>query len=95
MIIYAVGTLSSGGSRRARDDLVSMAEETGGRAFFIKRSEDLRSVLSDILLDLDAQYVLSYPPPEGPAGTRAVEVRTADRKYSVRCRRQYVYGGPP
>jgi len=93
VIIYAVGTQSNEDSRRSRDDLVSMAEETGGRAFFIKRAEDLRGVLADILLDLDAQYVLSYPPPEGPAGTRAVEVRTADGKYKVRCRQQYVYGG--
>lgn len=92
VIIYAVGTQVEKESA-PRDDLEALAAETGGRSYFVQRAEDLYGVFDEVLRDLEAQYVLSYPPPKGQAGVRAVEVRVTDPRYDVRCRSQYLYDG--
>ncbi len=89
-IIYAVGSGKDKDTIEARDDLVVLAEETGGEAHFIGRLKELPKVFDSVLTHLRAQYVLSYPMPEGPLGLRRLEVRVANRKYKARCRSSYV-----
>lgn len=89
VLVYSVGTLSGEAGSSQRDDLQQLADETGGQAFFIKKAADLHGVFDDIVQDLEAQYVLSYPVPDGPTGLREVEVRARNRNLRVRCRDQY------
>jgi VWFA-related protein len=44
------------------DFLRNLAEETGGRAFFPKRPEDLPAAFAQIEQELRAQYLVTYTP---------------------------------
>ena len=52
-------------------------------------------VFESVLVDLRSQYALSYTPPEGESGVRAIEVRAKGPGYRVRCRPSYVYKQRP
>jgi len=63
--IYAIGLRSKGDTRdqafkEADHVLRQLAQETGGRAFFPARVEDLAGVYSQIADELASQYVLGY-----------------------------------
>ena len=45
-----------------RDFLTDISEQTGGRAFFPKRPEDLASAFAQIEQELRSQYLISYTP---------------------------------
>lgn len=72
--------------------LKKIAAETGGRAFFPKREDDLDRAFAQIDEDLRSQYVLSYEPAnEARDGSfRTIQVRVKNRKdLLVRHRRGY------
>ncbi|MEM6456122.1 MAG: VWA domain-containing protein [Acidobacteriota bacterium] len=56
--IYAIGLRQGGGAPRAR--LRALADETGGRAFFVDRIESLDEVYRRIQEELRAQYLIAY-----------------------------------
>ncbi len=64
--IYAIGLQSkdtsqnSKGFREAEFVLRQLAQETGGRAFFPQRAEDLVGIYGEIANELASQYVLGY-----------------------------------
>lgn len=63
--IYAIGLQSketsiSKGFREAEFVLRQLAQETGGRAFFVQRPEDLSGIYGEIANELASQYVLGY-----------------------------------
>lgn len=94
VIFYTVATVEEDNpDSRGRGDLIQLAEDTGGEAFFIRRSESLEDVYNDLLEELRAQYALAYTPPEGRAGIRAVEVKVKRGGTKVRCRTSYYYDG--
>lgn len=91
VLIYTIGIAESKAELVARNDLVNLGEATGGEAYIVSKFKDLPEVFGAILKDLRAQYILSYPPPQGKTGERSVEVRLRDKRGKVRCRESYFY----
>ena len=50
------------GFREAEFVLRQLAQETGGRAFFAQRAEELASVYGQIAEELSSQYTIGYAP---------------------------------
>ena len=90
--IYPVG-LGVGGAFKlgeARRRLETLAEETGGRAFFIKRVEELHGVYDEIERELRSQYLLAYASDRPPDGQfREVRVEARGGKLKARTIRGY------
>lgn len=64
-LIYAVGLLSQESkraSKRARQALTSLAQATGGLAFFPERTGDTEAICTQIAHDIRNQYTLAYYP---------------------------------
>ncbi|HEX9629059.1 MAG TPA: VWA domain-containing protein [Pyrinomonadaceae bacterium] len=59
-VIYAIGIGDSKYEGVDRDVLRSIAERTGGRAFFPKKDADLKSVFTEIEQELRTQYLIAY-----------------------------------
>jgi hypothetical protein len=94
VVIYVVGweghkSEESSEERVARQDLIRLAGESGGTATFIKKIQDLGDSFKQILVDLEAQYSISYPVPQGATGLRTIELRTRNRAHRVRVRNAY------
>lgn len=78
--------------RSRRDLLKSLTEQTGGRLLKAEKGSDLSAMVTSILAEMKARYVLTYY----PAGVRRegwhrIEVRVKGRRAQVRARRGY-YG---
>lgn len=58
--IYSVGLDIGRLSGAVRGKLRKLAEETGGRSFFIRQAEDLHSVYDEIERELRSQYLIAY-----------------------------------
>ncbi|HEY6333510.1 MAG TPA: VWA domain-containing protein [Blastocatellia bacterium] len=92
IIVYSIGIgdpLAGGVNTQL---LKRLASETGGRAFFPRRDNDLDSAFSQIDDDLRQQYIVSYEPTnEAHDGSfRTIQVRVKDKKeLTVRYRRGY------
>ena len=65
---------------KAMELLTRLAEESGGRAFFVQKLHELEPVLNEVIAHLHAQYVLGYEPMAPPknGGVRDVEIKVAD-----------------
>ena len=101
--VYLVGFIDeeeSGGlfgrssSRKAKDLLVRLAEDSGGRAFFPRDVSEIQAIAAQIAKDLRAQYVISYYPSnekrDGAFRTVRVEINPSDnRKLIARTRQGY------
>jgi VWFA-related protein len=59
-IIYAIGIGDSKYEGVDRDTLRTVAERTGGRAFFPKKDVDLSAVFKEIEQELRTQYLIAY-----------------------------------
>ena len=59
-VIYAIGIGDSKYEGVDRDVLRTVAERTGGRAFFPKKDVDLRQVFTEIERELRTQYLIAY-----------------------------------
>jgi len=93
--IYAISTNSSGffgfTAPKADKVLKRLAEETGGRAFFPFKAEDLSASFQDISAELRSQYSLAYRS-SNPArdGTfRSIKIETDRRNLKVKARKGY------
>jgi len=77
--IYAIGAHIPRLDLQIRGHLAKLAEETGGRSFFIESAAELDGVYAAIEDELRSRYLLAYQPKAAPrAGEfRAVEVRVA------------------
>lgn len=65
VIVYAIGLLDDEGGReakRAKRALNTIAEATGGQAFFPEHVDDIFQYALDIAKDIRNQYVLAYSP---------------------------------
>jgi Ca-activated chloride channel homolog len=84
---------TSKGFREAEFVLRQLAQQTGGRAFFITRAEDLRDVYGQISDELSSQYTVGYASKNNrrDGGWRRVVVQIARAGAVARTKRGY-YG---
>ena len=90
--VYTIGLGISLLDPGVRNKLQRLAEETGGRAFFIDQAEELEGVYGQIEEELRSRYLLAYlpdPPPEPGSGFRRIEVRIDERGVRARTVRGY------
>jgi VWFA-related protein len=90
--IYAISTNTANVVSRGDKLLKKLAEETGGRAFFPNKVEDVVKAFENIQDELRSQYALSYKPAEfvadGRYRTISIQARN-DRNLIVRSRKGY------
>jgi len=89
--VYTIG-LDVGSLKVAvRKKLNQLAEETGGRSFYIKKANELDTVYAEIEEELRSQYLLAYSSdrPSADGEYRSVEVKLTTRKYKARTIRGY------
>jgi Ca-activated chloride channel homolog len=94
-MLYTVGFGGGATVPGLRLKLEQYARDTGGRAFFPQRAQDLNNVFDDIVEELANQYVLSYSSTnlKQDNSWRAIKVRVKNGKYDVRARDGYrAYG---
>src|SRR5499426_641010 len=94
--LYAISTNSTaffGSKEQERGDktLKKLAEETGGKAFFPLKIQDLASSFLDIHDELRSQYQIGYRPTNAKQdGTfRRIRVDVSDKRYKTRARSGY------
>jgi Ca-activated chloride channel family protein len=103
--IYLVGIIEGGGGswglfgkspeRKAKDLLIRLAEDSGGRAFFPKEVGEMSMIAAQIAADLRAQYVVSYYPSneqrDGAFRTVRVEAASRNNRKLIASTRQGYY----
>jgi VWFA-related protein len=91
VIIYTISTNSSGMRLKGDKVLEHFAEETGGRAFFPFKVQDVSDAFLQIQDELRSQYAVSYKPADlEPNGKyHAVQILADNKKYKVRARKGY------
>ena len=93
--IYSISTNSSGffglTAPKADKVLKRLAEDTGGRAFFPFKAEDLSASFQDISAELRSQYSLAYRSsnPTRDGSFRSIKIETDRRNLKVKARRGY------
>jgi len=92
--VEAKGKFLKSSAKQAKDLLVRIADDSGGRAYFPKDIDEIPAVAAQIAKDLRSQYVISYyPTNEKRDGTfRTVQVGVSyqgGRKMIARARRGY------
>jgi Ca-activated chloride channel homolog len=95
--VYAIGVLGEERQRRAKRALETMAERTGGIAFFPRSLEEVDSISSAVARDIRNQYTIGYKPttPKSVGGYRSIRVDAKARgfgKLTVRTRSGYYAG---
>ena len=91
VIIYAISTNTSGLRTRGDKILEHFADETGGKAFFPFKIQDVADAFSQIQDELRSQYDVAYKPADFlPNGQyRKIEILADNKKYKVRARKGY------
>lgn len=94
--LYTIGlqpkeAIASKGFREAEFVLRQLAQETGGRSFFISRAEDLKDVYGQISEELSSQYTVGYAPKNGrrDGSWRRINVQIARAGALARTKRGY------
>jgi VWFA-related protein len=96
--LYVVGIGGVAGiSIKGERALRQLAEQTGGRAFFPSREDELPRVHEAIAADVQQRYLLAYTPTNQriDGAWRRIAVNTSDESYSVRTRPGYFAPKPP
>lgn len=65
---------------RATTALRTIAEESGGRAYFPKSPDDFVRIYKEIALQLRNQYVLAYVPPARDGKRHSIEIRVLSQE---------------
>ena len=91
VIVYAISTNTSGIKLRGDKVLEYFAEQTGGKAFFPFKIEDVANAFTEISDELRSQYAISYKPADFVADGkyRKIEIVAENKKYHVRARKGY------
>jgi VWFA-related protein len=71
--------------------LKRFAEETGGKAFFPMRLQELSADFQNISEELRAQYTVAYRPDntQRDGSFRKIRIQVSDKNYQVRARNGY------
>lgn len=91
VIIYTISTTLVSNSTKGNDNLKSLADATGGRAFFPEKLDDVVAAFTDIQDELRSQYSVSYRP-EGFVANgqfRPIQIVADNKKYKVRAKKGY------
>jgi len=75
--IYTVGLGISRGEFETRRVLKTLAEETGGRSFFVSAATELDPIYADIQLELRSRYLLAY---QSTNSDRSLKFRSVEVK---------------
>jgi len=91
VIIYAISTNTSGIKLRGDKVLEYFAEQTGGRAFFPFKIQDVSDAFSQIQDELRSQYAISYKPADFQFNGKyhKIDILADNKKYKVRARKGY------
>lgn len=90
--IYAIGLKIGVTSIGIRGKLNDLADETGGRAYFISKASELHSVYGQIERELRSQYLLAY---SSDAPSEAEEFRTVEVKVKGKLKARTISGYYP
>ncbi len=84
--VYVIGLAEVARERAARKVLRQIADETGGRSFFVEDPAELPAVYDAILEELRSQYLIAYQSTSDkePSLFRRIEVEVAERGAEVR-----------
>jgi Ca-activated chloride channel family protein len=93
------GLFGRSSAKKAKDLLLRIADDSGGRAYFPKDINEIPAIAAQIAKDLRTQYVVSYYPTNDKRdGTfRAIQVsvnQNSGRKLIARARRGYYARNP-
>ncbi|MGH9554482.1 MAG: VWA domain-containing protein [Terriglobales bacterium] len=90
VVVYTISTNITG-PKPYDKDLKRIAEETGGRAFFPFKLDDVANAFLDIQEELRSQYAVAYAPEAFAADGRfrSIEIKPRTGKLEVRARRGY------
>src|SRR5690349_12322081 len=91
VIVYTISTNVSGTKTRGDKILETIANATGGRAFFPFKIEEVADAFSQIQEELRSQYAISYKPADFLADGkfRTIDIEAVNKKYKVRSRKGY------
>lgn len=97
-VIYTIGLLydvPSLDARRARHDLQTLSDETGGIAFFPASVNEVDKIAEEVAKDIRNQYTVAYRPPSNSSidTYRAIVVHASSPthgKLMVRTRKGYL-----
>ena len=91
VIIYTISTNTSGQKLKGDKVLEHFAEETGGRAFFPFKIQDVSDAFSQIQDELRSQYAISYKPADLQLNGKyhTIQILADNKKYKVRARKGY------
>ena len=91
VIIYAISTNTSGQKLKGDKVLEHFAEETGGRAFFPFKIQDVSDAFSQIQDELRSQYAISYKPADFQLNGKyhSIQILSDNKKYKLRARKGY------
>lgn len=94
--LYAIGLTDQGMNRLGRQALESLAQSTGGVAFFPKSLDEVDEITREIAHDIRSQYTLTYNPgPNIGTGYQKIQVDAkgpAHTRLTVRTRNGYYPG---
>jgi len=98
--VYAIGLLGEERQKRARRALQTIAEDTGGIAFFPKTLDQVDEISSAVAHDIRSQYTIGYKPttPTSAGGYRTIHVEARAKGYgklTVRTRSGYYANSAP
>jgi Ca-activated chloride channel homolog len=81
VVLYLVAQGKATSDIKLKEQLETLCEETGGRAYFTSRMSELKDRFRDIIDELTNGYVVGYRPsrPFGDGGWRTITVELADR----------------
>ena len=84
------GTMGRAMLQRPDPGLATIAAETGGGYFELRRAEDLVTTFTRVAEELHRQYLLGFEPTKLDNKTHKLEVRVRQPKMKVRARKNYV-----
>jgi Ca-activated chloride channel homolog len=93
--LYAIGILGNDSRHLGYGALQSLANSTGGIAFFPQTLEELNDITRAVAHDVRSQYTIGYKPGNAGTGYRTIRVEAHARGYrklSVRTRTGYYPG---
>ena len=89
--VYSIGLQIPRSEGEARRKLKKLAEQTGGRSFFLDEVSELEAIYTTIQEELRSRYLLAYQSSNttGSRGFRQIEVQTLDKRHEAKTLRGY------
>lgn len=91
VIVYAISTNLSDIHKRGDKNLQTLAEATGGRAFFPFKLRDVSDAFGEVKSELRSQYAVAYKPDNFVLNGefRPIQITAENKKLKVRARTGY------